>query len=465
MKGRILKRKEIIKKKKNIKLNRKKKIKKEKFSRNFIKKLFIIFMLIIFYMSPYKFDKNLITSNISPYKSDKNIIHLEQYQASVLPEIKSYEKNISLNQEIFYEFRKINSENKLLEENPNFKESSNPDVSIILTMYNQAHCIHKGLRSIQNQSIKNIEIIVVDDCSEDNSTDVIKEYQKEDPRIILIIHDANESRMKARVDGIRKARGKYITIVDGDDALAHKDILKNCLYIAQKGKLDVVEFRGSGYQNGMPVNVVYNYDLKNKNFSNIIHQPELRTKFIFKKYDNDYYISNTVIWAKFIKNDVFQNVLEYMGKEYADDYSNENEDALMAMAVFHVAKSYYITKEIGYYNSYDEKNNGFPKTKIGKCKVNNIIKKFALFKFYKFMVDKHSNDDQEKIAVLDFMYRQDNRPILQNNNFNDKHYQILFYIFDKMLSWNCWNQRQRDYIIQQKNLVIKRKNNINLEKA
>ena len=40
--------------------------KKEKFSRNFIKKLFIIFMLIIFYMSPYKFDKNLITSDISP---------------------------------------------------------------------------------------------------------------------------------------------------------------------------------------------------------------------------------------------------------------------------------------------------------------------------------------------------------------------------------------------------------------
>ena len=58
-------------------------------------------------------------------------------------------------------------------------------------MYNQAHCIYKGLRSVQNQSLKNIEIIIIDDCSEDNSTDVIKEYQKEDPRIILIIHDAN----------------------------------------------------------------------------------------------------------------------------------------------------------------------------------------------------------------------------------------------------------------------------------
>ena len=45
-------------------------------------------------------------------------------------------------------------------------------------MNNQAHCIHKGILSVQNQSIKNIEIIIVDDCSQDNGTDIIKEFQK-----------------------------------------------------------------------------------------------------------------------------------------------------------------------------------------------------------------------------------------------------------------------------------------------
>ena len=160
-------------------------------------------------------------------------IPIEQIQANVLPEIKSFENSINLNQQIFYEFRKINSENKLIEENPNFQKSNNPDITVVMTMYNQAHCIYKGLRSVQNQSFKNIEIIIVDDCSEDNSTDVIKEYQKEDPRIILITHDANESRMKARTDGIRAAKGKYITIIDGDDAFIHKDILKHSFFIAQ----------------------------------------------------------------------------------------------------------------------------------------------------------------------------------------------------------------------------------------
>ena len=52
----------------------------------------------------------------------------------------------------------------------------------------------------------------------------------------------------------------------------YKDILKDCFYIAQKANLDVVEFKGSGHQNGRPVNVVYQY---NNEYSNIIYQPEL----------------------------------------------------------------------------------------------------------------------------------------------------------------------------------------------
>ena len=144
--------------------------------------------------------------------------------------------------------------------------------------------------------------------------------------------------MKARTDGIRKAKGKYITIIDGDDALIHKDILKNSLFIAQKANLDVVEFKGSGHRDGRPVNVVYQY---NDEYSNIIYQPELRNKFI-RKIGNIYELFNTIIWAKLIKNEVFQKTLEYIGSEYVDDYSNEYEDVVMAEGIFHVAKSYYI---------------------------------------------------------------------------------------------------------------------------
>jgi len=252
-----------MKKKPKFNLRTRKKIKK-KSSIILQNKLFIILFLIISYITLYLFNKRKIP--------------LEQYHTTVLPEIISYENNLNLNTKIFDEFRRINSENKLIEDNITFKKSNTPDITVIMTMYNQAHCIYKGLRSVQNQSFKNIEIIIVDDCSEDNSTEVIKEFQKEDPRILLILHDTNEGEIKSRTDGIRKAKGKYITIIDGDDALIHKDILNDSFFIAQKGKLDVVQFKGKGYSKGRPVNTVYNFF--KKNFSNIIYQPELRTKFI-----------------------------------------------------------------------------------------------------------------------------------------------------------------------------------------
>ena len=66
-------------------------------------------------------------------------------------------------------FYHINSRNILLDSKIN-KHFLFPDVSIILLMYNQANIIHTSLRSIQNQSLKNIEIIIIDDCSIDNST-------------------------------------------------------------------------------------------------------------------------------------------------------------------------------------------------------------------------------------------------------------------------------------------------------
>ena len=81
-------------------------------------------------------------------------------------------------------FRETNV-NNILTENISFKNDGHPDVSVIIIVYNQANCFHKALRSVQNQSLKNIEIIIIDDCSLDNSTEIINEFMEEDERIIL----------------------------------------------------------------------------------------------------------------------------------------------------------------------------------------------------------------------------------------------------------------------------------------
>ena len=129
---------------------------------------------------------------------------------SIFQEIVSFENQLNLSEQIFKEFRKINSDNKLIDGYQKFNKSRNPDVSVIITIHNQANDIHKVLRSVQNQSIKNMEIIIIDDCSLDNSFEIIKECQKLDERIILISHYKNEGAIKSRTDGIRIAIGEYI---------------------------------------------------------------------------------------------------------------------------------------------------------------------------------------------------------------------------------------------------------------
>ena len=165
-----MERKIILKKRRKNKLKYKKHPKINLSIKLILKKFLLILLLFILYKN--KHIHYLIKEQLK--------LKLIQYQSKVLPEIISFENNLSITKEEMNEFRNINSNNILIEKN-NFKKSLYPDVSIIMTMYNQAHCIHKGIRSVQNQSLKNIEIIIVDDCSQDNGTDVIKEFQKNDP--------------------------------------------------------------------------------------------------------------------------------------------------------------------------------------------------------------------------------------------------------------------------------------------
>ena len=180
-----------------------------------------------------------------------------------------------------------------------------------------------------------------------------------DERIILISHNKNEGVIKSRTDGIRNATGKYITIIDGDDALIHKDILKNCFYITQKLNIDVVEFRLGEYKNEKFNGIIYDYNPIN--VEKIIYQPELRLKFFLKKgkYKYAYTLINRSICGKFIRNKLFKEILDYIGSEYVDDYINYAEDCIMAVSLFHNAKSYYVMKELGYYiyNNLDNISN------------------------------------------------------------------------------------------------------------
>lgn len=93
-------------------------------------------------------------------------------------------------------------------------------LSVIIPVYNVERTLSDCLDSVLEQSYADCELILVDDCSTDNSFNICKTYAEREPGIILKHHEQNRGLSEARNTGIASARGDYITFVDSDDKLA-----------------------------------------------------------------------------------------------------------------------------------------------------------------------------------------------------------------------------------------------------
>lgn len=115
---------------------------------------------------------------------------------------------------------------------------SQPKVSIIVPVYNVEKYLDRCIKSLRNQSLADIEIILVDDSSTDSSLEICKKAAEEDSRI-KVIHKVNEGAGKARNSGLKVATGEYIGFVDSDD-FVEEDMYKTLCDKADKYGSDLV---------------------------------------------------------------------------------------------------------------------------------------------------------------------------------------------------------------------------------
>ena len=111
-------------------------------------------------------------------------------------------------------------------------------VSVVVPVYGTEKYLRKCLDSILNQTLKQLEVIVVDDGSPDDSPVIIDEYVVKDSRVIPI-HKKNAGVSAARNDGIAKASGKYVFLCDSDDWM-EISALEKMVELAEKTDADVV---------------------------------------------------------------------------------------------------------------------------------------------------------------------------------------------------------------------------------
>ena len=103
--------------------------------------------------------------------------------------------------------------NNILVDKKKYPLIKNPKISAIIPIYNGGKYLHYSLRSIQNQKMKDIEIIIIDDCSTDNSLDIIEKYMKEDERIRLIKNIENRKILYSKSLSVLNSKGKYFEIL------------------------------------------------------------------------------------------------------------------------------------------------------------------------------------------------------------------------------------------------------------
>ena len=140
--------------------------------------------------------------------------HIQEQQAYYEKQLKPFNKLKKIKNKLLpkkQNIKKVNVE----AENPDYKIEK-PKVSVILPVYNVGKYLRQSLDSLINQTLKEIEIICVDDGSTDDSSDILEEYKLKDSRI-KVIHKENKGTGAARNDGLRLAKGECIGFVDPDD--------------------------------------------------------------------------------------------------------------------------------------------------------------------------------------------------------------------------------------------------------
>ena len=315
--------------------------------------LIIIILLLIFFLLLY-FQQNDIpdittTLNISNITSELNYteripLNADIYKEERFPSRKnSYKKALN--------FLANNIEGNLTKEIPN-KTIVNPIASAIIPVYNSRNYIKRAIRSIQNQNIMDIEIILINDCSTDDSLSLISKMQIEDKRIKIINNKKNKGILYSRCIGTLSAEGKYIFPLDNDDMFLDEDVFSVITNIAEKGFFDIVEFKGI-YSNKGDSNDILKNKISDTKYSGhplnlVLYQPQLGNYQIWpQKSLSTYHLESVYLWGKCILTETYKKTINKLGEEKYNRFILRYEDIMMTYALFNTARSYKFVGKYG----------------------------------------------------------------------------------------------------------------------
>ena len=164
-------------------------------------------------------------------------------------------------------------------------------ISIILPVYNTGQYLEDCMDSLLSQDIENIELICVDDCSTDNSLEILYKYFNSDSRVTILECPKNGGQSVARNFGLKVATGKYVYFMDSDDIL-EQGALKLLYKISEKSNLDLLLFDGKSFFESVQIEKNFhqykNLYIRKKSYPEIYRGTELYSAMVI---NGDYKVS------------------------------------------------------------------------------------------------------------------------------------------------------------------------------
>ncbi len=214
-----------------------------------------------------------------------------------------------------------------------------PKISVILPVYNVGNYLKECLNSIINQSLKEIEIICINDGSKDNSLEILNEYAAKDERFVIFSQE-NQGQGVARNKGVELAKGEYIQFIDPDDWV-ETDMLETLYNFAKDHYSQVVKFNYTEYND-------YSGKYKQQNFAR-----QIQEEYNYNLNETPYYTWRVLkkgclfnmdlhVWSHFYQTEFIKsNKIRFAPCKHGEDYLFADGAIILADKIDYLDKYLY----------------------------------------------------------------------------------------------------------------------------
>jgi glycosyltransferase involved in cell wall biosynthesis len=341
--------------------------------------------------------------------------------------------------------------------NRKMQKCPNPKVSIIIPMYNEEKNAKSIIRSLQNQTLQEIEIICVNDNSNDKTLSILQSMQKEDPRIEIITNKTNRGVIYNRIHGALQSKGEYVTFVDADDGLCNYDILTKAYNCATKDfgeKIDMIHYQSCGCKikdTGEMEPFCIFFTFNPTNFNKILRQPEIGDNYMQKK---NHISGSGFVFDKIYSRELMLRVADYIGPHIWNQNLIFVDDFLLCFACMKQTKSLVNIGEIGYWHKIEQETSATSRVfEIDGDRLLNPDKSNRKIGDYMIILGRilELTDNEPQMAE----FRESQLKELVKEQFlpsfaRSVHYDTFLRLFDKLYSWKYQDEegkkRIRNYV-------------------